>query len=36
MNGTPVVQNHFHQQRLDWVEAGAKKGPVRMAFEKLD
>jgi para-nitrobenzyl esterase len=36
MNGTPVVQNHFHKQRLDWVEAGAKAGPVRMAFEKLD
>ena len=36
MNGTPVVQNHFHRERLDWVEAAAKKGPVRMAFEKLD
>lgn len=36
INGTPVVQNHFHKQRLDWVEAGAKAGPVRMAFEKLD
>ena len=36
MNGTPVVQNHFHKQRLDWVEAGAKAAPLRMAFEKLD
>jgi para-nitrobenzyl esterase len=36
VSGTPVVQNHFHKQRLDWVEAGAKAGPVRMAFEKLD
>ena len=28
MNGTPVVQNHFHRERLDWVEAAAKKGPA--------
>jgi para-nitrobenzyl esterase len=36
VNGTPAVRNHFHKERLDWVEGGAKAGPVRMAFEKLD
>lgn len=34
-DGGSVVQNHFHRDRLDWVEANQKSaGTVRLAFER--